>query len=206
MNKDKSKYCKLCKKSKKIDIIEDLDHFLWNCPAYENNRKIWRSELKKFNISNILKNNIIIIFDIIRKRDSSYLLALKATLHQLVINPKQKQSEREKQMEERMKNLDHEREQMIKVRKQMEERRNVMENELDEMKVRKTKFEDKLNELKKELDGLKLELLIFDEDFETLKIELNQAKEGGDDEKQKKIGKIILLLQSIQDQDQQIKE
>ncbi|KAJ3430010.1 hypothetical protein M0812_23010 [Anaeramoeba flamelloides] len=75
MNKDKSKYCKLCKKSKKIDIIEDLDHFLWNCPAYENNRKIWISELKKFNISNILKNNIT-IFDIIRKRDSLYLLAL----------------------------------------------------------------------------------------------------------------------------------
>ncbi|KAJ3432995.1 e3 ubiquitin-protein ligase bre1 [Anaeramoeba flamelloides] len=76
MNKDKSKYCKICKKSKKIDIIEDLDHFLWNCPAYENNRKIWISELKKFNISDILKNNILTIFDIIRKRDSSYLLAL----------------------------------------------------------------------------------------------------------------------------------
>ncbi|KAJ6244047.1 type-1 retrotransposable element r1dm-like protein [Anaeramoeba flamelloides] len=74
MNKDKSKYCKLCKKSKKLDIIEDLDHFLWNCSAYENNRKIWISELKTINISNILKN--ITIFDIIRKRDSWYLLAL----------------------------------------------------------------------------------------------------------------------------------
>ncbi|KAJ6227179.1 hypothetical protein M0813_10086 [Anaeramoeba flamelloides] len=47
MNKDKSKFCKLCKKSKNLDIIEDLDHFLWNCPAYENNRRIWISELKK---------------------------------------------------------------------------------------------------------------------------------------------------------------
>ncbi|KAJ3425950.1 hypothetical protein M0812_28397 [Anaeramoeba flamelloides] len=47
MNEDKSKFCKLCKKINNLDIIEDLDHFLWNCPAYENNRKIWISELKK---------------------------------------------------------------------------------------------------------------------------------------------------------------
>ncbi|KAJ6233171.1 tho complex subunit 4a [Anaeramoeba flamelloides] len=55
MNEDKSKFCKLCKKINNLDIIEDLDHFLWNCPAYENNRKIWISELKNINISHILK-------------------------------------------------------------------------------------------------------------------------------------------------------
>ncbi|KAJ3423841.1 tetratricopeptide repeat protein [Anaeramoeba flamelloides] len=53
MNKNKSKLCELCKKINNLDIIEDLDHFLWNCSAYENNRKIWISELKKINISNI---------------------------------------------------------------------------------------------------------------------------------------------------------
>ncbi|KAJ3444154.1 hypothetical protein M0812_10005 [Anaeramoeba flamelloides] len=74
MNKDKSKFCKLCKKSKNLDIIEDLDHFLWNCPAYENNRRISISELKKINISNILNNNNI--FNIIIKKDSIYLLSL----------------------------------------------------------------------------------------------------------------------------------
>ncbi|KAJ6227966.1 hypothetical protein M0813_09381 [Anaeramoeba flamelloides] len=56
------------------DIIEDLDHFLWNCPAYENNRKIWISELKNINISHILKNNNI--SNIIDRKDSITLLAL----------------------------------------------------------------------------------------------------------------------------------
>ncbi|KAJ3431347.1 sca1 complex scaffold protein scaa [Anaeramoeba flamelloides] len=37
MNKNKSKYCEICKKINNLDIIEDLDHFLWNCSAYENN-------------------------------------------------------------------------------------------------------------------------------------------------------------------------
>ncbi|KAJ6226363.1 signal recognition particle 19 kda protein [Anaeramoeba flamelloides] len=74
MNEDKSKFCKLCKKINNLDIIEDLDHFLWNCPAYENNRKIWISELKNINISHILKNNNI--SNIIDRKDSITLLAL----------------------------------------------------------------------------------------------------------------------------------
>ncbi|KAJ3444233.1 hypothetical protein M0812_10085 [Anaeramoeba flamelloides] len=57
-----------------LDIIEDLDHFLWNCPAYENNRKIWISELEKNNFSLILNNNNI--YNIINKQDSISLLAL----------------------------------------------------------------------------------------------------------------------------------
>ncbi|KAJ3433813.1 hypothetical protein M0812_22782 [Anaeramoeba flamelloides] len=55
MNKNKSQFCQLCKINKDLDIIEDLDHFLWNCPAYENNRKIWISELEKNNFSLIFK-------------------------------------------------------------------------------------------------------------------------------------------------------
>ncbi|KAJ3442373.1 srsf protein kinase [Anaeramoeba flamelloides] len=74
MNKNKSKLCELCKKMNNLDIIEDLDHFLWNCSAYENNRKIWISELKKINISNILNNNNIT--NIIIKKDLNCLLAL----------------------------------------------------------------------------------------------------------------------------------
>ncbi|KAJ3443103.1 integrase protein-related [Anaeramoeba flamelloides] len=57
-----------------LDIIEDLDHFLWNCPAYENNRKIWISELEKNNFSLILNNNNI--YNTINKQDSISLLAL----------------------------------------------------------------------------------------------------------------------------------
>ncbi|KAJ3433332.1 bromodomain testis-specific protein [Anaeramoeba flamelloides] len=74
MNKNKSKLCELCKKINNLDIIEDLDHFLWNCSAYENNCKIWISELKKINISKILNNNNI--SNIIIKKDSNSLLAL----------------------------------------------------------------------------------------------------------------------------------
>ncbi|KAJ3427574.1 hypothetical protein M0812_03153 [Anaeramoeba flamelloides] len=75
MNKNKSKLCELCKKMNNLDIIEDLEHFLWNCSAYENNRKIWISELKKkINITNILNNNNI--SNIILKKDSNSLLAL----------------------------------------------------------------------------------------------------------------------------------
>ncbi|KAJ3437264.1 transposable element-related [Anaeramoeba flamelloides] len=74
MNKNKSQFCQLCKINKDLDIIEDLDHFLWNCPAYENNRKIWISELEKYNFSLILNNNNI--YNIINKQDSISLLAL----------------------------------------------------------------------------------------------------------------------------------
>ncbi|KAJ6234651.1 type-1 retrotransposable element r1dm-like protein [Anaeramoeba flamelloides] len=74
MNKNKSQFCQLCKINKDLDIIEDLDHFLWNCPAYENNRKIWISELEKNNFSLILNNNNI--YNIINKQDSISLLAL----------------------------------------------------------------------------------------------------------------------------------
>ncbi|KAJ6248919.1 hypothetical protein M0813_00074 [Anaeramoeba flamelloides] len=74
MNKNKSQFCQLCKINKDLDIIEDLYHFLWNCPAYENNRKIWISELEKNNFSLILNNNNI--YNIINKQDSISLLAL----------------------------------------------------------------------------------------------------------------------------------
>ncbi|KAJ3424599.1 hypothetical protein M0812_29322 [Anaeramoeba flamelloides] len=74
MNKNKSQFCQLCKINKDLDIIEDLDHFLWNCPSYENNRKIWISELEKNNFSLILNNNNI--YNIINKQDSISLLAL----------------------------------------------------------------------------------------------------------------------------------
>ncbi|KAJ3433849.1 hypothetical protein M0812_22818 [Anaeramoeba flamelloides] len=73
-NDDKTKKTLIPKEILYLDIIEDLDHFLWNCSAYENNRKIWISELKKINISNILNNNNI--SNIIIKKDSNSLLAL----------------------------------------------------------------------------------------------------------------------------------
>ncbi|KAJ3430709.1 hypothetical protein M0812_23726 [Anaeramoeba flamelloides] len=40
-NKLKTKFCNLCKKHLNQEIIEDIDHFLWDCPFYGKNRKIW---------------------------------------------------------------------------------------------------------------------------------------------------------------------
>ncbi|KAJ3440463.1 hypothetical protein M0812_14131 [Anaeramoeba flamelloides] len=84
MNKNKSQFCQLCKINKDLDIIEDLDHFLWNCPAYENNRKIWISELEKNNFSLILNNNNI--YNIINKQDSISLLALVDNKKEILTN------------------------------------------------------------------------------------------------------------------------
>ncbi|KAJ6247755.1 RNA-directed DNA polymerase from transposon x-element-like protein-related [Anaeramoeba flamelloides] len=56
------------------EIIEDIDHFLWDCPFYGKNRKIWINELIQINKNNKqLKNNIL---DIIRNKDSLFILSL----------------------------------------------------------------------------------------------------------------------------------
>ncbi|KAJ6229925.1 caltractin-like [Anaeramoeba flamelloides] len=70
-NKTKTKSCNLCKKYHNIEIDEDIDHFLWNCPFYEKNRKIWIKELIQINKNN--KNNIK---DIIQNKDSLFILSL----------------------------------------------------------------------------------------------------------------------------------
>ncbi|KAJ6230523.1 hypothetical protein M0813_06752 [Anaeramoeba flamelloides] len=70
-NKMKTKSCNLCKKHLNLEIIEDIDHFLWDCPSYEKNRTIWINELIQINENN--KNNI---FDIIRNKDSLFILSL----------------------------------------------------------------------------------------------------------------------------------
>ncbi|KAJ3449079.1 hypothetical protein M0812_05223 [Anaeramoeba flamelloides] len=57
-----------------LEIIEDIDHFLWDCPFYGKNRKIWINELIQINKNNKqLKNNIL---DIIRNKDSLSILSL----------------------------------------------------------------------------------------------------------------------------------
>ncbi|KAJ3425278.1 hypothetical protein M0812_27713 [Anaeramoeba flamelloides] len=70
-NKIKTKSCNLCKKYHNTEIDEDIDHFLWNCPVYEKNRKIWIKELIQINNNN--KNNIK---DIIQNKDSLFILSL----------------------------------------------------------------------------------------------------------------------------------
>ncbi|KAJ6242070.1 hypothetical protein M0813_22842 [Anaeramoeba flamelloides] len=70
-NKTKTKSYNLCKKYHNTEIDEDIDHFLWNCPFYEKNRKIWIKELIQINKNN--KNNII---DIIQNKDSLFILSL----------------------------------------------------------------------------------------------------------------------------------
>ncbi|KAJ6247082.1 hypothetical protein M0813_18607 [Anaeramoeba flamelloides] len=73
-NKLKTKFCNLCKKHLNQEIIEDIDHFLWDCPFYGKNRKIWINELIQINKNNKqLKNNIL---DIIRNKDSLFILSL----------------------------------------------------------------------------------------------------------------------------------
>ncbi|KAJ6233365.1 hypothetical protein M0813_30083 [Anaeramoeba flamelloides] len=70
-NKTKTKSCNLCKKYLNLDTDEDIDHFLWNCPFYKENRIIWIKDLIQINKNN--KNNI---FDIIRNKDSLFILSL----------------------------------------------------------------------------------------------------------------------------------
>ncbi|KAJ6249381.1 hypothetical protein M0813_17128 [Anaeramoeba flamelloides] len=70
-NKIKTKSCNLCKKYHNTEIDEDIDHFLWNCPFHENNRKIWIKELIQIN-----KNNENNIKDIIQNKDSLFILSL----------------------------------------------------------------------------------------------------------------------------------
>ncbi|KAJ6244890.1 trafficking protein particle complex subunit 11 [Anaeramoeba flamelloides] len=70
-NKIKTKSCNLCKKHLNLEIIEDIDHFLWDCPSYEKNRTIWIKKLIQINKYN--KNNI---FDIIRNKDSLFISSL----------------------------------------------------------------------------------------------------------------------------------
>ncbi|KAJ6227654.1 protein kinase [Anaeramoeba flamelloides] len=72
-NKLKTKFCNLCKKHLNQEIIEDIDHFLWDCPFYGKNRKIWINELIQINKNKQLKNNIL---DIIRNKDSLFILSL----------------------------------------------------------------------------------------------------------------------------------
>ncbi|KAJ3450884.1 hypothetical protein M0812_07076 [Anaeramoeba flamelloides] len=73
-NKLKTKFCNLCKNHSNLEIIEDIDHFLWDCPFYGKNRKIWIKELIQINKNNKqLKNNIL---DIIRNKDSLFILSL----------------------------------------------------------------------------------------------------------------------------------
>ncbi|KAJ6250389.1 hypothetical protein M0813_16153 [Anaeramoeba flamelloides] len=70
-NKTKTKSCNLCKKYLNLDTDEDIDHFLWYCPFYKENRIIWIKDLIQINKNN--KNNI---FDIIRNKDSLFILSL----------------------------------------------------------------------------------------------------------------------------------
>ncbi|KAJ6243958.1 ras gtpase-activating protein [Anaeramoeba flamelloides] len=70
-NKIKIKSCNLSKKDLNLEIIEDIDHFVWDCPSYEKNRTTWIKKLIQINKNN--KNNI---FDIIRNKDSLFILSL----------------------------------------------------------------------------------------------------------------------------------
>ncbi|KAJ6236077.1 hypothetical protein M0813_03531 [Anaeramoeba flamelloides] len=70
-NKTKTKSCNLCKKYLNLDTDEDIDHFLWDCPFYKENRIIWIKDLIQISKNN--KNNI---FDIIRNKDSLFILSL----------------------------------------------------------------------------------------------------------------------------------
>ncbi|KAJ3445367.1 hypothetical protein M0812_11240 [Anaeramoeba flamelloides] len=70
-NKTKTKFCNFCKKYLNLDTVEYIDHFLWDCPFYKENRIIWIKDLIQINKNN--KNNI---FDIIRNKDSLFILSL----------------------------------------------------------------------------------------------------------------------------------
>ncbi|KAJ6248380.1 hypothetical protein M0813_17718 [Anaeramoeba flamelloides] len=70
-NKIKTKSCSLCIKNFNLEIIDDIDHFLWDGPSDEKNRSIWIKDLIQIDKNN--KNNIL---DIIRNKYSYFILSL----------------------------------------------------------------------------------------------------------------------------------
>ncbi|KAJ3426484.1 hypothetical protein M0812_28940 [Anaeramoeba flamelloides] len=93
-------------------------------------------------------------------------------------------------MEERMKKLDQERDEMINVRKHMEEERKQME-------ARRTKLENELDEMKNELKEMKEDIIIKDKDLQIEKQNEQIEKQNEQIDKQNK---------QIKEQNQQIKE
>ncbi|KAJ3428897.1 hypothetical protein M0812_24233 [Anaeramoeba flamelloides] len=150
------------------------------------------------------------------------------------MNPKQEQSEREKQMEEkRIKleveldkqkekrtKLEEELDEMNQVRKQMESRRTKLESERDEMIEKRNKLEEEREEMKEERDEMKGELKKLHKKC-SLKIKiLNTVKKltkkleerldnkntNLTDQEQENIQLKIFLLNSIEEQNLQIEE
>ncbi|KAJ3426456.1 hypothetical protein M0812_28912 [Anaeramoeba flamelloides] len=77
INKNSNKFCPLCLKYKQKEVIENIDHFLWVCPSYENNRLIFLNKLNEKNLYElILNNNSLFLFSLVNNREI-YDFALK---------------------------------------------------------------------------------------------------------------------------------
>ncbi|KAJ6250328.1 brain tumor protein [Anaeramoeba flamelloides] len=71
INKNSNKFCPLCLKYKqKEEVIENIDHFLWVCPSYENNRLIFMNKLNEKNLYElILNHNSLLLFSLVNNRE-----------------------------------------------------------------------------------------------------------------------------------------
>ncbi|KAJ3450365.1 e3 ubiquitin-protein ligase trim56 [Anaeramoeba flamelloides] len=69
INKNSNKFCPLCLKYKQKEVIENIDHFLWVCPSYENNRLIFLNKLNEKNLYElILNHNSLLLFSLVNNR------------------------------------------------------------------------------------------------------------------------------------------
>ncbi|KAJ6251234.1 hypothetical protein M0813_15246 [Anaeramoeba flamelloides] len=70
INKNSNKFCPLCLKYKQKEVIENIDHFLWVCPSYENNRLIFMNKLNEKNLYElILNHNSLLLFSLVNNRE-----------------------------------------------------------------------------------------------------------------------------------------
>ncbi|KAJ3425643.1 hypothetical protein M0812_28088 [Anaeramoeba flamelloides] len=70
INKNSNKFCPLCLKYEQKEVIENIDHFLWVCPSYENNRLIFLNKLNEKNLYElILNHNSLLLFSLVNNRE-----------------------------------------------------------------------------------------------------------------------------------------
>ncbi|KAJ3433445.1 hypothetical protein M0812_22404 [Anaeramoeba flamelloides] len=70
INKNSNKFCPLCLKYEQKEVIENIDHFLWICPSYENNRLIFLNKLNEKNLYElILNHNSLLLFSLVNNRE-----------------------------------------------------------------------------------------------------------------------------------------
>ncbi|KAJ6230574.1 hypothetical protein M0813_06564 [Anaeramoeba flamelloides] len=70
INKNSNKFCPLCLKYKQKEVIENIDHFLWVWPFYENNRLIFLNKLNERSLYELIFNqNSLLLYSLVNNRE-----------------------------------------------------------------------------------------------------------------------------------------